>query len=267
MALGTPTINTGTDGINYSASGGTSVSIPWPSLALGAAQNIGDGDCLVLIIGQKPSTANGGSVTTPSGWTLQTSLTGAGGYGATLGADTGNTNLFIYTKNTVLASDAGANLSVTVGTNNVSWGVMILVPAGTGALSYGASNGSDASAGNVSVTLAADPGFASADLTLWAMCIPTDVTTPAQFSAHAISATGASFASPVEIAEADSTTGNDIGGFMAYAAVTGGPSSAAATITATAGGTTTNVRGPLACLRIRETVSAATPRAFGVFVG
>src|SRR3972149_850925 len=73
----------------YSASGGTSVSPAYPT-------SIAANDLLILTIGMKPSTANGGSVTTPGGWTPITSLTGAGGYGATLGADTGNSNKCDY---------------------------------------------------------------------------------------------------------------------------------------------------------------------------
>lgn len=247
MAIGTPVAGNAA----YSASGGTSVSPTYPT-------GIQSTDALVLFVGQKPSTANGGTVTTPSGWTLRDELTAAGGYGTTLGADTGNTNLRVYTKDTVTGSETGT-LAVTIGTNNVSWAVVIRVPSGGNGLLYGSSDGSKTAAGaSVSVTLAANPGLQTGDVALWGMCIPTDVTTPSQFSAHSISASGATFDTPVELQEPDSATGNDIGGFLAYASVTAGSSSAAPTITATAAGTTTNVRGPLVLLRVREAAATIT---------
>lgn len=249
MALGTPVSGVAA----YSAQNGTSVAPSYPA-------GISAGDCLVLIVGQKPSTANGGTATTPSGWTLRDSITGAGGYGTTLGADTGNTNVFVYTKDTVTGSETGTQ-SVTIGTNNVSWAVIVRIPDSGGTLSYGATDGQDTTAGNVSVTTAANPGFTTGDLALWAMCIPTDVTTPAQFSAHAITATGATFGTAGELAEPDSATGNDIGGFIAYASVTSGTSTAAPVITATAGGTNTNVRGGLVVLRVRETITTVNGTA------
>ncbi|MCE5292906.1 MAG: hypothetical protein LLG14_27235 [Nocardiaceae bacterium] len=241
-----PTLSFGAAGtIAVSASGGTSVSPTYPS-------GITTNSCLVLVIGQKPSTANSGSVTTPTGWTLQTSLTGAGGYGATLGADTGNTNIFVYTKDTVSGSESGT-LAVTVGTNGVCWGNIYRVEASAQAtFSYDSGTGSDTSAGNVSIATG-NIAIAAGDYILAGMCIPTDVTTPAQFSAEALAQTGTTFGTVTEVEEPDSTTGNDIGGFIVRAPVSSGSGSGAVTLTATAGGTTTNVRGPGFVLRIRAT--------------
>lgn len=250
MALGTPVDG----GAAYSASGGTSVAPAYPS-------GIGAGDALVLIVGMKPSTANGGTVTTPSGWTLRDSLTGAGGYGTTLGADTGNTNLWFFTKDTVTGSETGT-LSVTIGTNNVSWAAIVLVPTGGGTLSYGSADGSRTTAPTAgtpfSVTMTdgtSATAFQAGDIALWAMCIPTDATTPAQFATQDITATGATFGTPAELEEPDSQTGNDIGGYIAWDEVISGTSSTAPTITVTASGTVTNVRGPIVLLRIRETLN------------
>jgi hypothetical protein len=239
VAFGTPVAGA----IAYSAQNGTSVSPSYPA-------GIQATDQLVLVVGMKPSTANSGTVTRAD-WTLRGSLTAAGGYGTTLGADTGNTNLWIFTKNTVTGSESGT-LAVTLATNNVSWAFIVRIPTGGGAVSYGSSSGGDTTAGNVSVTLSANPGLTAGDLALWAMCIPTDITTPTQFSAHAITAAGATFATATEINEPDSGTGNDIGGFSAWTTVSSGTASAAPTVTATAGGTTTNVRGPLVLVRFRE---------------
>ncbi len=239
MALGTPVAGI----VAVSASAGSNVTPQYPGGIL-------SGDVLVLVVGQKGAVLNGGTVTTPSDWTLREELTGAGGYGAQA-ADTGNTNLRFYTKDTVTGSESGL-LTVTLGANGVTWAVILRIPTGGGTISFAATDGSDTSAGNVLVSGAADPGFIANDMALWAMCIPTDVTTPTQFSAHAITAAGATFASATELVEPDSATGNDIGGFLAWALCTAGPSSGAPTFTATAGGTTTNVRGPGVILRIRE---------------
>jgi hypothetical protein len=250
-SVNSPTLSFGAAGtIAYSASGGTSVAPTYPS---GITAN----SALVLVVGQKPSSANGGTVTTPSGWTLQAQNTGAtdgntGGYTTTLGADTGNTNIYVYTKDTVSGSESGT-LSVTVGTNNVCWANIYRIQASdTGTLSYAGAVGKDTSAGNVSIATGSID-IAAGDYILAGMVIPTDVTTPSQFSAEALSQSGTTFGTVTEVQEPDSTTGNDIGGFIVEAAVSSGSGSGAVTLTATAGGTTTNVRGPGFVLRVRIT--------------
>lgn len=251
MALGTPVSGT----VAYSASGGTSVSPAYPA---GITANT----AILLIVGQKPSTANGGTVTTPTGWTLQDELTGAGGYGTTLGADVGNTNLRIYSKDVVLGTETG-NLAVTLGTNNISWAFMVRIPTGGGALEYGSADGSRTTAptANTPFAVALTNGasatnFQAGDKAIWAMCIPSDVTTPSQFSAQSVTATGATFNAAVEFNEPDSATGNDIGGYSAYAHVASGSSTTAPSVTVTAAGTVTNVRGPIVMVRVREIAGA-----------
>ena len=247
MAFATPVAGT----VAYSASGGTSVSPAYPPSILTT-------DVVVLFVGQKPSTANGGTVTTPTGWTLQDSLTAAGGYGTTLGADTGNTNLFAYTWDAPVAGQTG-NLAVTLGTNGVAWAFMVRIPSGGEAHSYGSADGSQTTAPTAGTpfTVALTNGatatdFQAGDIAIWAMCIPTDVTTPSQFSAQSVTATGVTFGTAVELREPDSTTGNDIGGYSAYAVATSGSSTTAPSVTVTAAGTTTNVRGPVVMLRLRD---------------
>lgn len=245
MALGTPVAAAAA----YSALAGTTVSPAYPSGILAT-------DAVLLFVGQKPSTANGGTVTTPTGWTLRDELTAAGGYGATLGADTGNTNLRVYSWNTPVAGQTG-NLAVTLGVNNVSWAFMVRIPTGGGTLSYGSADGQRTTAPTSPMSIALTDGssataFQTGDLAIWAMCVPTDVQTPTQFSAQSITATGATFAAAVEINEPDSTTGNDIGGYSARALVTAGSSTTAPTVTTNLAGTLTNVRGPVVLVRVRE---------------
>jgi hypothetical protein len=249
MALGTPVAGAAA----YSASAGATVAPAYPAGILAT-------DVVLLFVGQKPSTANGGTVTTPTGWTLREELTGAGGYGTTLGADTGNTNLRVYSWNTPVAGQTGT-LSVTLGTNNVYWAFIVRIPTGGGAISYGSADGQRTTTPTSPMSIALTNGatatdFQAGDKALWAMCIPTDVTTPAQFSAQSITATGAVFATATEFNEPDSTTGNDIGGYSAWAHVNSGSSTTAPTVTATLAGTLTNVRGPVVLVRVREAAPA-----------
>lgn len=235
--------------IAYSAANGTSISPAYPS-------GISAGDLLVLIIGMKPTTTTGGSVTTPSGWTHIISITGAGGY-SSQGADTGNTNLFTYYK--VASGSESGTLTVTISGNNVSWAQMFLLRNDSKEWSVAGATGQDTTGGSsVVINFTSDPGVQGGDFILGAMCIPTDVTTPSQFSAEALSQSGITFGTVTEISEPDSSNGNDIGGVTWMAPVSSGTSTGSPTFTATAGGTTTNVRGPGVFIRIREVVAAQT---------
>ena len=230
--------------IAYSAAAGTTVAPAYPAA-------IAANDLLVMIVGMKPGTANSGSVTTPSGWTPIVSLIGAGGYGVTLAADTGNTNLFAYYK--VATGTETGSLTVTIATNNISWAQMYRLSKTLAVWSVAGATGSDITGDTtVSIAFAPDPGVTANDVILGAMCIPTDVTTPAQFTVEAFTQTGATFGTVTEISEPDSATGNQIGGFVISAAVSAGAGSAAPTMTATAAATNTNVRGPGVFIRIRE---------------
>lgn len=251
MALGTPVAGAAA----YSAAGGTTVSPAYPAGILAT-------DVVLLITGQKPSTANSGTVTTPSGWTLRDELTGAGGYGTTIGADTGNTNLRVYSWNTPVAGQTGVQ-PVTVANNNICWAFMVRIPTGGGAKSYGSADGQRTTTPTSPMSIALTNGatatdFQTGDLAIWAMCIPTDVTTPTQFSAQSITATGATFGTATEFNEPDSGTGNDIGGYSAWASVSSGSSTTAPTVTVTLTGTLTNVRGPVVLLRVREGAAPQT---------
>lgn len=241
--LGNPVMGT----IAYSAASGATVAPVYPN-------GIVAGDGLLLIVGQKPSAANVNGLPTISGWTMRGATTGAGGYGTTLGADTGNTNLAIYSKDTVLGTETGS-LSVSVSSNNVAWAVFVRVPkTGGAALNIVGSAGSDVTTGTAvaaNTSAAIETGIGD-EVFVWAMCIPTDVTTPSQFASHTIAQAGVTFSVAAELGEADSGTGNDIGGYIAWARRTSGSATAVISMGAAASGTTTNVRGPLALVRVRN---------------
>lgn len=97
----------------YSAAAGASVAPAYPA-------GIVAGNGLLLLVGQKPSTANGGTCSTPAGWTPIGSITGAGGYGTGLAADTGNTNLFAFFR------EAAGTFTLTMPTNDATTGLVRL---------------------------------------------------------------------------------------------------------------------------------------------
>lgn len=253
MALGTPIVAA----TAYSAVAGTTVSPAYPAGILAT-------DVIVLFVGQKPISSGAGTITTPTGWTLRDQLDNAGGYTGGAGIDTGVTSLRVYTWNTPVAGQTG-NLAVTLGGNDVTWAFMVRIPSGGKTHSFGSADGQRTTAPTAGTpfTVALTNGasatnFQAGDTALWAMCIPTDVTTPSQFSAQSVTATGATFATAVELNEPDSSVSNDIGGYSAYASVTAGSSTAAPSATVTAAGTVTNVRGPVVMLRIRDLSQALT---------
>lgn len=260
MALGTPVAGAAA----YSAASGTSVAPAYPAGILTT-------DVVLLFVGQKPSTANGGTVTTPTGWTLRDELLAAGGYGTTIGADVGNTNLRVYSWDSPVAGQTGT-LSITLAANSVSWAFIVRIPTGGGSISYGTADGQRTTTPTSPMSIALTNGatatdFAAGDKAIWAMCIPTDVQTPSQFSAQSITATGATFATATELNEPDSGNGNDIGGYSAYAHVDSGSSTTAPTVTSTLTGTLTNVRGPVVLLRVRETIVPVTHPTTGTLEG
>lgn len=235
---------------NVSSSGGGTVAPAYPS-------SIASGDLLVLVIGMKPSSANSGGVTTPNLWTALTPITGAGGYGATLGGDTGNTNLFAF-YTTAIGTESGS-LTVNVSTNNVCWGTIHRVSGATRSWSVASATGSDTTAdASWSVTMSSDPGTVANDLILIFACIPTDIQTN-QFSSHTISQTGATFSAVTEVQEFRSGTGNDIAGYAARCTVSTGPGTANPVVGSTVAGTNTNVRGPGMLIRIRELPAVRIP--------
>lgn len=228
-----------------------------PTYASGATLNhtvtmptgIVAGDLLVLFVAVKPDTS---SITTPSGWTLQGTFSGGGG---TTGIDTGPTKVAVFTREAT-GTDPAPTVNVT--STNVGWFATHRITKTGSGWDIAAAGGVDATTGAAwSVTAGTDPGLTAGDLALVASVVPTDVTTPAQFSAEGIAATGVSaWSAFTEVTEPDTNVGNDIGGFIFYGIVTTGSSTAAPVITATAGGTTTNVRGPSVLLRVRETGGA-----------
>ncbi len=101
--------------------GAGSISVPWPTTAGSVAANV----ITFLVLGLKPGTANLGNIPTPAGWTLVGSHIG-GGYGGTLGVDTGNTRIFLFSKENDNTSAGSLAVSLTPdGGNGVACGNMV----------------------------------------------------------------------------------------------------------------------------------------------
>lgn len=241
--------------ISYGAAGVLGYSTGNPVAAVPAG--ITAGQYLVLLIGSKPDTA---TATDPAGWTSLGVMVSTSAVGT--GIDVGPTRVRAYGKVAVGGETA---VTVVIAGNSVSWAQMLRFSNATGSWSVATATGEDLTGGTAfSATMSTNPGITAGDMCLVAASIPTDVTTPAQFTAENITATGISaWGTSVEVSEPDSALGQDIGGFVFYKAVTTGTSTAAPVVTATAAGTTTNVYGPTILIRLREqtapTVALNTP--------
>lgn len=211
-----------------------------------APASIAAGDYLVLLLGVKPDTSVNDETITD--WDFLGEFAGGGG---TTGIDTGPTLIAAYGK-VAVGSDSMPTINIT--STNVSWAVVYRYTNATGVWDVAVAGGVDSTTGTaVSVTCGSDPGLTAGDHYIVGFCIPTDVTTPAQFSAEGVTATGVSaWGTVTEDTEPDTNVGNDIGGVTFRGSVTTGTSTAAPVIAATAGGTTTNVRGPAILVRLRE---------------
>lgn len=203
------------------------------------------GDMLVIGWAIKPDTA---TLSAEAGWTTPANGEAAGG-GGTTGVDTGPTRAKVYTRE---ATAAGTTVTLDCVSPNVHWAVALVFRKAVGETwDVAAANGIDTTVGTpFTAVMGTNPGLTAGDHAAVFGCIPTDVTTPAQFSAETLTASGMT-ATVTELAEPDSTSGNDIGGLVCRATVDTGTASVAPTFTATAGGTTTNVRGPIVLVRVR----------------
>lgn len=230
--------------ISYISSTTTVYSTGNPDPGTTPTHNVGD--MLILTVGTKPDTT---PATAPSGWTLMGAT--AGGTGTT-GIDTGPMRIGIFYREADGTSldNTGA---ITVTGNNVSAAqVHVFRKTGT-SWDFAYVGAADTATGSPhSATMPSNPGLTVGDMLFAVGVIPTDVTTPAQFSAETVAATGMTTVNLTELTEWDTSSGQDMGGWLAYGTVVTGTASAAPTVSATAGGTTTNVAGPIALVRLRE---------------
>lgn len=206
------------------------------------------GDMLVLAIGVKPDTV---SAPTISGWTFLGTASGGAG---TTGADTGPMVAHIYYREATSTTTGDNPAAITLTGLNISTSQIFAFSKGAGmAWDIAGVGAADTSTGTpFSVTMPLNPGMTVGDMLFAVGYIPTDVQTPAQFSAESVSATGMTTVTLTEFTEYDTTTGNDMGGWVGTGAVVTGTATAAPTVSATAAATNTNVAGPIYLVRLRE---------------
>ena len=227
--------------ITYSSANGSSVTSTMPA-------GYAVGDLLLCVVGTKPDTAT--AVINTAGWTLAGSAVGGGG---TTGVDAGPTRVMAYYKVATSASETAP--VATLSGNSVSWIQTSAIRATSGQYTVAAVGGADSTTGTaVSILCGSNPDIAAGDLCFIAMCDPTDISHT--YASVGVSATGVTaWGASTVVSQPRSSVGNDIGGFTAWLMANTGSSTGAPTITATASGTTTNVRGPGILVRVRETVA------------
>lgn len=241
--VGNSTMPTGTG----SGTGTTSLTLATALTAGGSAD-----DLYVMFVHCKPATA---TITTPAGW-LDVSNGEAAGGGGTTGADTGPTRLkAMYRYGPWLGTQAVSLAS----SPNCCEGIICCISSSVIDASFdvAGANGIDTTTGTpFTAAMNVDPNITTDDMVLVFGGTPTDITTPAQFSAETLTATGLTSGSVTEIGEPETTQGNDLGSVLCRWTPTGGPSSSVATFSATAAATNTNTRGPIVLVRVREVAAA-----------
>lgn len=235
----------GAGAVAFGAAAGTTVA---PAIPTHVA-----GDLLVAVRAMKHSTTE--SLTAEAGWARGVAEQ-AGGAGS-FAADTGPTKICI---DYLEATGAGTTVTFdnTAVANTVAWAqVIVLRKSVSGAVwnVAGVSGTDDIVGAAYSVAFGSDPGFIAKDIAVIGVSTPTDVTAAHWTTPVSLTATGLT-AAVTERGDAVSGNGFDIGAGTWTAEVSAGPSSSNPTFAATATGTTTNIAGPCAMLRVR---ADATP--------
>jgi hypothetical protein len=234
--------------VTWEPTGGGS-SVTSSTLIPGYPASPATGDLFVLIVGQKPSSANAGSVDTPSGWTALASLTGAGGYGATLTTNQGNTNIFAFYKESD-GTETG-NLSVTINDNSAAWAVIHRLSKSGGTWDVAAATGEDAITGDFNVPFTSDPGVQANDFIIVGMVIATAENIGSHFASPALSQSGVTFGTVTEVGEFSLASGNRVAGATWRSPVTAGTSGGNPTYTGTENFSTSHGKGAAVFIRIR----------------
>jgi|GEM_PF-2898654 len=216
------------------------------SAAVSFPTGVRAGDLLVLAASHKATTT---TATIPTGWTLATHAMGESGSAV---ADSGGARVTVLVKEAD-GSETGTQ-DLAVPNDNVTYAQMTVFRKGTGQIwSYEAVGASDNSGGTAwsaatTTALSVRPG----DIVLQASGFNTDAR---NYSAQAITMTGVTFGTAVEVEDGAGTTlGQDTDLNISYHPVTAGSVSVAPTFTMTASGSTaTAPAGGTVMLRIRQT--------------
>jgi hypothetical protein len=181
-----------------------------------------------------------------------------GGYGATLGADTGNTNIRVYTK-TADGTETGT-LTVTVGSNNVA--VACIANYTTTSTGWAATTTAYTSvditpSGGLYTAQTGTIDLAGGDMLHYVLGMATDSVPGSWDSLLELTCPTAYIAPGTDRNSFGTSTGNDLGGYSGSAMVGNGASAGEVTLSRQTTASLTNIRGPVIVLRIREAVPVA----------
>jgi hypothetical protein len=212
--------------------------------------SIAVGDLLLCFVGIKPSVANSGSISSFPHYTLLDSHTG-GGYGGTLGVQSGNTHLFVYYR----IADGTANDTPASGptyvNNSIAWAVVHRLSKSGGTWNLATAKGENTVGGNpFTVVHTSDPGVPSGDFIIQAVSAAGQ-NAGITFSAQTLSQSGVTFGTVTERNEPTSNSGNQVGGCIWTAHATAGTSAGNPTASATISTFTSGQQGPGIFTRIR----------------
>jgi hypothetical protein len=236
-AMGTPVL------------GATSVAITIPAA-------VAAGDKIVLVVGDKDATPVV-IPNTPANYTQIGTIEGGVG---SFAADAGPSRITIFYKTTDAdgtEDSTPVTVTLTSATNQAAWGIAVVFAKASGGNTWDtpvSTTGLDTTGVNstYSATGGANPGVTTGDGIVCGCCIPSDTQTAA--NSPNITQTGITF-TQTHSGNIESTTGNDIGGHVTAATVSG-TASAAPSYGVTFTGSTT-AYGPMMFVRLRETGGAA----------
>jgi hypothetical protein len=225
---------------------GTAPAIAYPA-------SIVAGNILIIVLCSKY-----GAVTTPTGWTLVGTLTAGNGAAA---SDAGSATINMYYKVADGTETGTITLTIAASTGATASGIMhqVSITAGT-TLGVACAVGSlTTPANSISIPMATNPGITTNDLLIFGFAVNSD---GFNYSAHAITATGATIGAVAGASEGPATTGQDCELVTGRAACTAGTATANPTLTMTATGTITATApaGAALIMRLREISSGTTKR-------
>lgn len=208
-------------------------------------------DDLILCAVQAREAASA-SASMPAGWTLLASVAGTFG---TVGAGTGPTKMWWFTKDTVTGSESGT-VTVTVTSGTVCIAAMFAFRSATGAFDIAWASGEDTSAGTtISAVCSPNGGLGAGWITAGDLLfghIGKPITT-GTISGQTFASSGLTMGATTEVWEYSSTNGNDLESTAWWGDVTSGTQSVSTVTASAAVGTSTY--GPALVLRLRDAVS------------
>ena len=205
-----------------------------------------DGDLQIALIAARPSSI---TLATPSGWTLQGSLTATDSLGEAV--DQGSVVQYVFTRECDGTEGTATQTFVKTGTASVINGTMMQVRSATGTYDIGFTQRAESGDVTAFGGTETDIGFEPDDLVVMMASQNGDL---ANTSAWAMAQSGLTFTTGVEHAEHASTTGNDQENDIATTSVTSGTGSGNVTSTVTMSAA---VSGVLGIMRIRQGAGTA----------